>query len=53
MKQFSIWFDQVNQTRYEIEANTRKQAISKAMRTWNAENKNPYPSEVLEHTVSP
>jgi len=43
---FTIWFDQVNQTKFEIKADSKKEAIEKAIKEWNRAYKNPYPSYV-------
>jgi hypothetical protein len=38
MKKWRVWFDQVNQTVYEVDAESREDAIKKAERIWKGEN---------------
>ncbi len=42
MAKFYVYFDQVNQSRYQVEAKDRDEAIEKAQRIWKGENR--YPS---------
>lgn len=50
MKTFNVYFDQVNQTRYEIQAKNEDEAISKAVRQWIAENGKPFGAHVEERS---
>ena len=50
MKKWKIWFDQVNQTVYEVEARTKDSAIFKAQREWTNDFNDPYPSYVEEQS---
>ncbi len=43
---FYVYFDQVNQSRYQVEAKDRDEAIEKAERIWKAENRRPYGAHV-------
>ncbi len=46
MNKFKIWFDQVNQEMYEIEAKTEEEAIKKAKRKWMSSHGNPDPDYI-------
>lgn len=48
MKHFSVFFRQVNQTRYEIEALNAEDAIKIAEQQWKEEFSNPELLEVEE-----
>ena len=50
MKKWTIWFDQVNQTKFEIEARIEESAILKAQREWKEAYSNPWPSHIEEET---
>ena len=52
MKKWKIWFDQVNQTVYEVEARTKDSAIFKAQREWTNDFNGSYPSYVEEQEES-
>jgi hypothetical protein len=43
---FKIYFDQVNQELYEIEAKTEEDAVKKAKRNWMATHRDPDPSYI-------
>ena len=45
---YRVYFDQVNQSRYDIEAQTREQAILKAKKLWLQENGIPHGAYVEE-----
>ena len=41
MKTFYVYFDQINQTKYEVKAKDSESAIAKAKTLWRAENSAP------------
>ena len=43
---FIIYFDQVNQQKYDIEAKSEEEAIKKARRSWMATFRDPDPSYI-------
>jgi hypothetical protein len=45
MKKYRVWFEQVNQSLYEVEAPSRDEAIREAGRSWLKWN---FPPEVLD-----
>lgn len=48
MPSYDVYFDQVNQTRYEVKALSREDAIKKATRKWIKENGAPFGIAVKE-----
>ena len=43
---FKIYFDQINQEMYELEAEKEKEAIKKAQRNWTMIHRDSYPSYI-------
>ena len=40
-KKYRVYFAQVNQTYFDVEANNEKEAVEKAAKEWKAENDAP------------
>ena len=48
-KKFSVWIDQVNQTRWEVSAFTKEEAEQKALKEWRKQYGKPYASDCREN----
>jgi hypothetical protein len=45
-QKYKVWFNQVNQTVFEVSATCTQKAVEKATKEWNKEHKNPFASYV-------
>lgn len=45
-KEFEIWFEQVNQTKYNVKAVSEEEALKKATKLWKEENGRPVFGEI-------
>jgi len=52
LRNYRVWFDQVNQTMFDVKAVSEEDAIKKARREWKNENGEPYGAEVEEMGIS-
>ena len=48
MPKFRVWFDQVNETMFDVKAKDEDAAIEKARRAWKKENGEPFGASVQE-----
>ena len=48
MKRFVVYFEQVNQTRFEVTAKSKIDAVAKAVEQWKQSNASPMLKEVTE-----
>ena len=48
MKKYTVYFSQINQTMYEIEADSRSEALGKAREEWQEDWGFPYCNSILE-----
>ena len=50
MKKYTVYLEQVNQSKYEVEARTIGSALLKAKREWNKENNSPLCLSITDET---
>jgi len=48
MKNWRVWFEQVNQTYFDVRARTEGNAIDKARKEWRSEYGHPDVSDIVE-----
>jgi len=46
-KKYRVWFEQVNQTYFDVIGETEECAISKARKEWRSDNGNPDVSDIV------